>query len=355
MKKFVLIIFITSVIFGVVLFVNNRKKDTYTEQNTYMTQETQEVSQSESNIEIRTLPSEKILPGINQVYQTFNNCGPAALSMLLSYFDINVSQKQLGEELRPYQNPTGDNDDKSVTLEELAEKSKEYGFIPYHRPAGNFDMLERLIQINIPIITRTWLTTDESIGHFRVVKGYNNVENYIIQDDSYQGPDKRYSYAEFNELWKKFNYEYLILVPLSQKDEVENILGDYVNEEFSWKESVKIALEQLELNQNDIFARINLSVAYYHLGEYQKSIEEFEKVEDSIPFRTLWYQIEPILAYYEIGNYERVFEITNNILNNGNRAYSELYEIRGNIYLKQDKEDLAQQEFQFAEKYKNTR
>src|SRR3989304_4636966 len=64
-------------------------------------------------------PAVKIIPHKLQVFQTFNNCGPAALSMTLSYFGINESQQKLGNELRPYQNPQGDNDDKSVTLDEL--------------------------------------------------------------------------------------------------------------------------------------------------------------------------------------------------------------------------------------------
>src|SRR3990167_8951132 len=86
---------------------------------------------------IPPIPSQKILPTDYHIFQTFNNCGPAALSMALRFYGVNVSQEELGNALRPYQVPGGDNDDKSVTLEELAEKSKEYGFIPYHRPMGN--------------------------------------------------------------------------------------------------------------------------------------------------------------------------------------------------------------------------
>jgi hypothetical protein len=73
---------------------------------------------------LETPPATKILDNNYHVFQTFNNCGPAALSMLLSYYGINISQDQLGNELRPYQNPQGDNDDKSVTVAELEENQK---------------------------------------------------------------------------------------------------------------------------------------------------------------------------------------------------------------------------------------
>ena len=92
-------------------------------------------------------------------------------------------------------------------------------------------------------------------------------------------------------------------------------------------------------------------MALYNVGDYQKSAEEFEKVENQLPFRTLWYQIEPIEAYFELGNYDRVFEITNRVLNYYNRAFSELYILRGKIYLKRGQTDLARNEFQNAVYY----
>jgi tetratricopeptide (TPR) repeat protein len=65
----------------------------------------------------------------------------------------------------------------------------------------------------------------------------------------------------------------------------------------------------------------------------------------------LWYQIEPILAYQKLGKHDRVFEIIDNILNNGNKAFSELYQIKGEIYLEQGEADSARNEFETALKY----
>src|SRR3990167_10565658 len=106
----------------------------------------------------------KVLSNDYHVFQSFNNCGPAALSMALSYYGINESQQKLGQDLRPYQNPQGDNDDKSVTLSELAEKSKEFGFVPFHRPNGDFEKIKYFIASDIPVITRTWTKPNEDIG-----------------------------------------------------------------------------------------------------------------------------------------------------------------------------------------------
>ena len=292
--------------------------------------------------------SQKVLPNGSHSYQTFNNCGPAALSMALSYYGISESQEALGQELRPFQNQQGDNDDKSVTLEELAEKSKDYGFIPYHRPGGGSDLIKGFIAYDIPVIARTLLYLDQDIGHYRVVKGYDDATEKFIQDDSLQGRDLRYSYFDFDALWKQFNYEYLVLVPKEKQKIAEAILGEDVDEKTAWGKAVGRARTQLENNPNDIYARFNLSVALYNVGNYRGSVDEFEKIENLLPFRTLWYQIEPIEAYFALADYERVFALTDKILNNYNRAFSELYILRGQIYEKQGNPEAARAEFDKA-------
>ncbi len=299
-------------------------------------------------ISLANIPVSKILSNDYHIYQTFNNCGPAALSMALSYYGVNESQQTLGQQLRPYQNPQGDNDDKSVTLEELGEKAKQYGLIPYHRPNGNIELVKLFIAYDIPVVARTLLREGEDIGHYRVVKGYDDESQFFIQDDSLQGKNLSYAYESFTTLWKTFNYEYLVLVPNEKKQIAETILAEDTDSSVAWTKAVKNALTQLETDPDDVFVRFNLSVGLFNIGDYQRSVEEFEKVEARLPFRTLWYQIEPIQAYFELGNYQRVFQITDKVLNNWNRAFSELYFIRGQIYQKQGNSQAASQELEKA-------
>ncbi|OGE29260.1 hypothetical protein A2867_05245 [Candidatus Daviesbacteria bacterium RIFCSPHIGHO2_01_FULL_40_11] len=299
-------------------------------------------------------PPVKIIPQKLQVFQTFNNCGPAALSMALSYFGINESQQKLGNELRPYQNPQGDNDDKSVTLDELAGKAKEYGLLTYHRPAGDIGQMKLFISYDMPVIARTWLKQGDDIGHYRLVRGYDDNLGQIIQDDSLQGANLKYTYEDFLKLWQGFNYEYLVLVPKEKRAVAEAILGESLDEKVAWEEALTTARRELVQDPDNIFTKFNLSVAYYYLGDFQRSVETFESVEGRLPFRMLWYQIEPILAYQKLKNYTRVFQLTDKILNTYNRAFSELYQIRGEIYQELGKVDLAEAEFGKARFYKPT-
>jgi tetratricopeptide (TPR) repeat protein len=301
-----------------------------------------------SKLELQNPKSQKILQTNYHIFQSFNNCGPAALSMALSHYGINKSQEELGQTLRPWQNPEGINDDKSVTLEELAEESKKYGLIPYHRPNGDIEKIKLFITYDIPVIARTWLTAQENIGHYRVVKGYNEETEELIQDDSLQNKNLWYSYEDFDDLWNKFNFEYLVLVSKDKQQIAEAILKADLDRKKAWQKAVERSQKILNENPTDTTARFNLSVAYFNVGDYQKSVEEYEKVESRLSFRTLWYQIEPIQAYYELGNYEKVFSITDSILNYQNRAYEQAYLLRGKSYQKMGQNDLARQEFEKA-------
>lgn len=271
--------------------------------------------------------------------------------MALSYVGINISQQELGQTLRPFQVPGGDNDDKSVTLEEVANQAKTYGLHTYLRPNGDIEKLQQLIAQDVPIVARTWLEVNEDIGHYRVIRGYDKTTQEIIQDDSLQGKNLRYSYGEFLDLWQPFNYEYLVIVDDSKKEIVENILGEELDEKTAWENARERIFDEVKQAPNNRHLTFALSRIYYHLGEYDKSVEEFNKVENLLSFRTLWYQIEPIKSIYETGNYDRVFQISDRILNNQNRAYSELYIIRGNIYEKQGNTAAARSEYEKAVMY----
>lgn len=223
------------------------------------------------------LPNSKTIENNYHVFQTFNNCGPAALSMALSYYGINKSQQEPGQDLRPYQNPQGNNDDKSVTLDELAEKALEYNFVPFHRPNGTIELIKQFIAHDIPVITRTLLKENDDIGHYRVVKGYDDTTGEFIQDDSMQGHNLRYSYSQFRKLWQMFNYEYLVLVPADKEEIAKSILGEDADVKTSWKKAADNSQKELESSPDDIYARFNLSVALYHTGDLQNAVSEFEK------------------------------------------------------------------------------
>ncbi|MBN1162521.1 C39 family peptidase [Patescibacteria group bacterium] len=302
-----------------------------------------------------SVPEKYEIPQASHTYQTFNNCGPATLSMILSYYDINVNQKELGDLMRPYQHPKGDNDDKTIFPSEFMEWAQVYGeeknLKVIYRPNGSIELLKLFISNDIPVVVKMWLNTKEDIGHFVLARGYDETKQIILKDDSYYGPNKKVEYFDFMSMWQSFNYSYIVLYTPEQESVIKSILGPEINEYTAWENAVVKAHKEHDLDPENIYPFFNLSVGYYHIGEYENSIKYFEQVEKRLPRRMLWYQIEPIKAYQKTGSYDKVFQIIEHILNDNNLAFSELYYIRGEIYLEQNNTAAAKTEFETALKY----
>lgn len=305
------------------------------------------VTTSSSN---EVLPEEKIITKkFPHVYQTFNNCGPATLSMILGFYGISMGQKEIGEIMRPYQNPKGDNDDKTIFPQEFADFARERGLEAKTGPAGTIEFLKEVVaKAEIPVIVKGWLRQNEDIGHFWIVKGYTEREKVLITDDSYHGPNRKISYSSFLQLWQPFNYGYILVYPKEKKEIVEAILTKLGTGKDEYSRALKRAEEESRLDPKNIYPLFNLATSFYYLGDYQKSVEAYEKVAQRLPRRMLWYQIEPILAYQKLGQYDRVLEISQKVLENGNRAFSELYMIRGEVFLAQGQKEKAKEEFEKA-------
>ena len=285
------------------------------------------------------------------VYQSFNNCGPATLSMAMSWYGVKVPQEELASKMRPFQHPKGDNDDKTIFTYEFVNWANEYGLEAIGRVNGDIELLRKFIANGIPVVVKTWLKPNEDIGHFRFVTGYDDNKKIIVQDDSYEGPNKKIGYYDFLTMWQAFNYSYVVVYTPDLKDKVESIIGEDVDEKVAWENALRRAEEESKKDENNPYPYFNMSVASYHLEDYERSVKEFEKVENILPRRMLWYQIEPIKAYQKLKNYDKVFEISEKILENGNRSFSELYMIRGEIYLEQGLKDKAREQFELALKY----
>lgn len=293
-------------------------------------------------------PSSYTLPQSAFVSQTYNNCGPAALSMVFSTYGLSVSQEELGQKMRPFNSIYGGTDDKSVFPDEFVRTAKEYGFEALTRPNGDVTLLKKLIANDIPVVVRTWLNPGEDIGHFRIIRGYDDASQVFIQDDSYQGQGLTYSYDEVVQMWKPFNYGYILVYPKEKQEIVAAILGENIDEKVAYQNALIRANADLEANPEDIYAEFNRSTAFYHLEDSKRAVESYDKVRDRLPDRILWYQYEPLYAYQKEKNYDRIFQIAEGILNNGNAAYAELYQMRGEIYLEQGDVEAARTEFEQA-------
>lgn len=291
------------------------------------------------------IPVRKLLTGGTHVWQTFNNCSSVALVIVLSYIGINDTQEAIAEATRPWRNQKGDNDDKSVTLYELERYAKKYGLATYVRPNGDIEKAKKFIANGIPVLARARMYPGKDFVHYRVLRGYDDEQKIVIESDGITGNDVRFSYGDWMHLWEKFNYSYLIVVPLSKQALVEKILGEDKDERVAWENALERAEAALEKNPDDYTAGYNAITAMYHLGDHRGVVRAFEKIEPKLSEVMLWYQPEPIYSYFELGEYDRVIQLADSVINNNNKSVSELYILKGKVY--EERGDLAAAKAEF--------
>ena len=89
------------VVVGIVLLVGPYAYHQFTQYQQNHNTKTSNVAITAPVVSTSSIPTSKILEDGYFVSQTFNNCGPSALSMDLSYYGVHVSQETLADDLRP--------------------------------------------------------------------------------------------------------------------------------------------------------------------------------------------------------------------------------------------------------------
>ena len=129
---------------------------------------------------------------MNHQAQTLNNCGPASVAILLGYYDQWITQHTVNELVPPGPSPC----DIVDYMPQYQLKARAY------RSSTPRDPIRHLLANGIPVIAGQLLAVDSDIGHYRVIKGYDDVTHEFISDDPLQsqGPDFRISYTTFARL-----------------------------------------------------------------------------------------------------------------------------------------------------------
>ncbi len=143
------------------------------------------------------------------VYQVKNYCGPAALTMVLRYWDRSVDQYELANRFQPFPG-------KGLSGAQLKELATEYGFSAYSfsgRPKSIREHLEKGRPLIVALHSSTLLNTN----HFVVVVGWDpSNQEWIVQDPAGRAYQK-YSAKDFSRRWKKLDNWALLVVPGSPK------------------------------------------------------------------------------------------------------------------------------------------
>lgn len=307
------------------------------------------------------LPAQATLVGISHEYQKWNNCGPANLSMALSYWDWPGTQVDTAAVLKP--NPR----DKNVMPYEMETFVEEHtGLQAMVRLAGDLELLKALISAGFPVIIEKGFegaNFDGWMGHYEVVSGYDDAKERFTVQDSYIMANLPVPYVEVEAAWRAFNYTYIVVYPAESEGEVQAILGAQWDQAANYQYAAERASTEIfnSSGRDLYFAWFNRGTSLMYLQDYAGAAAAFDEAfrlypeipEKARPWRMMWYQTGPYFAYFFTQRYYDVIALATSTIDTATepaieesfywraRAFYALYQLEGKPeYLAHAEEDL---------------
>lgn len=238
-------------------------------------------------------------------WQTWNNCGPAALSIGLSYFGIEDDQAVIGDALHPH--PA----DKNVSMHELLDYASSLGIESREMINGDLDTLRRLVAAGVPVLTEGLLRIDEDIGHYRVVRGYDLSTDEILASDSFFGAEVWISSDEFNAMWMPFFYAYAPLYLVDQESLVASAVGPTWDRQTMQDRALSAALSAVNAQPSSALLWHSLGDAYFLTDQLDAALDAYERsVELGLPERFFWYRFNYLVLLNALGQHAKLLELT---------------------------------------------
>jgi len=289
-----------------------------------------------------SIPESFTVNGIRHEYQKFNNCAPASLSMVMSYWGWTGDQF----ETRAYLRPNYEIDDKNVNPFEIVNFVEEYTqFDALWRVGGDLPLLKRLLAAGFPVLIEKGLLDPHDhawLGHYQIISGYDDARSQFMVYDSYEGPPEAYgvAYDVIAQFWRHFNFVYIVVFPPERTVEVQSILGSQSDAQQNYQYAAELALtEENNLSgREQFFAWFNRGSNLVYLKDYAAAAQAYDTAfalyaalpEQERPWRLLWYQDGPFDAYYHTGRYQDVINLAHTTLLNVDKAVlEETYYWRG--------------------------
>jgi hypothetical protein len=263
--------------------------------------------------------------GFTPVRQTWNNCGPANITMALSYYGWEDGQEVAASYLRP------DTEDKNVSPSEMASFVNERtGVRAITRIGGDIDLLRDLLANEFPVIIETGYLFEGSdwLGHYQTVVGYDDLQSVFFIFDSYLGTGENgagiaETYADLDRNWQQFNRTFIVIYRQEDESRVASILGDRSDLALAAEYALEVAQTEARANPQNGFAWFNMGTAYTRLARYDEAALAYDQARRiGLPFRMSWYQFGPFEAYYNVQRYDEVLSLANVTINDS-RGYVE--------------------------------
>jgi tetratricopeptide (TPR) repeat protein len=268
---------------------------------------------------IANIPNSYRNTGFSWAQQTWNNCGPATVTLALSFFGWQEDQAFAKDRLRP------NREDKNVSPWELVDFVNEESQVrAIYRICGNINLLRELIAAGFPVIVERgmYFQAYDWTGHYQALVAYDDSLSAFYAYDTFLGDGASgegvvQNYLELDSTWRHFNRTFIVIYNPAEEAQVQAIMGDLWDANQAAEIAAEVAQNEATLNLDDAYAWHNLGTALTALGRYEEASRAFDRSNaiGTLPWRILWYQFGLFEAYYNVGRYDEIISLANSNLN----------------------------------------
>lgn len=254
-------------------------------------------------------PPSVTLAGATWVRQDINNCGPATLAMYLSFYGWKGTQKEIAAVLHPNQR------DKNVRWDELVYyvKTRAGWLDALFRVGGTIDEMKRFIANGYPVVIETGYELPDFgwVGHYLLLTGYDDEKGIFIVQDATGGPDRKVPYEQVDTYWQQFNRLYIVVYRPEETVTVNALLGSNGDEAANRQNALAAAEADTRADPENAFAWFNLGSNLNYFDRYKEAAAAFDKARElGLPKRMLFYQFGPYRAYFNVGRFKDVIDLS---------------------------------------------
>lgn len=228
---------------------------------------------SEPAVEVKAALPAMDRPEMSHVWQSMNNCGPAAVVMALSTFGISASQETARLALR------GPDLNRGMGPGPVDPWVKEtFGLRSMYRTNGTNDLMKKLVTNGFAPMVTQWMEDPwkSRISHWRTVRGYDDARKVFYVNDSMLGRGVPLTYDWFATNWQPFSYRYMVLYRPDDEPLLRSIIGDDWNDSRNRRNFYERTRAEA-LQQNTSAAWLAFGEAAYQYGQFAEAVGAFEK------------------------------------------------------------------------------
>ncbi|MEA2661982.1 MAG: hypothetical protein QOH08_1554 [Chloroflexota bacterium] len=219
------------------------------------------------------LPVRANVGPMRHLWQSLNNCGPAAVVMALSTLGVTADQEEArlalrGPDVRRGMGP--------APVDPWVNRL--YGLRSVSRMNGTIDLMKHFVANGFAPMVTQWMQdpTISRIAHWRTVRGYDDDLAVFYVNDPMLGANVPLSYEWFNANWQPFSYRWMVLYQPADAGRVQEIVGaDWT--EAGMRDRFYARAKADAYAQNTSSAWLTYGEAAYQDGWFAEAVAAFER------------------------------------------------------------------------------